>query len=353
MTDETISSEHVSHYKILDKLGEGGMGVVYKAQDLRLDRLVALKFLPPHFGSEEARKKRFIQEAKAASALDHPNICTIHEIDETGDGHLFIAMAYYQGETLKDKIERGPLSVGEATDLALQIAQGLAKAHAQGLVHRDIKPANVIVTTDDVVKIVDFGLAKMAGGTELTKTGTTLGTAAYMSPEQAKGEHVEQRTDIWSLGVALYEMLTGQRPFRADHAPGLVYAVVHEKPLPIRSVRSGLPVELERIVARALEKDPVARYPSAAEMAADLADYRSSLTSTQTSSVDLKLLLRQSKRPRVAVPVLLIFLALVATGAWLVKRGARARWAREQALPEIGRLVDSEKFAAAFALAVA
>ena len=138
MTDETVTAYQLSHYKILEKLGEGGMGVVYKAQDLRLDRLVALKFLPPHFGREEDRKKRFIQEAKAASALDHPNICTIHEIDETGEGHLFIAMAYYEGETLKSKIERGALPVGEAVDLALQVAQGLAKAHSQGLVHRDI-----------------------------------------------------------------------------------------------------------------------------------------------------------------------------------------------------------------------
>ncbi|MBI3696421.1 MAG: protein kinase [Acidobacteria bacterium] len=351
MTDETITSYQLSHYKILEKLGEGGMGVVYKAQDLRLDRVVALKFLPPHFGREEEQKKRFIQEAKAASALDHPNICTIHEIDETGEGHLFIAMAYYEGETLKNKIERGPLPVPEALDLALQVAQGLAKAHGQGLVHRDVKPANVIVTRDGVAKIVDFGLAKMADSTELTKTGTTMGTAAYMSPEQAQGEHVDSRTDVWSLGVVLYEMLTGQRPFRGDHVPSLVYAVVHEKPKPITSVRAGLPTELERVVARALEKDRGARYPSAAELAKDLADYRSSLSASQTRPIDLRLLIEQSKRPRVAVPALLILLLLAAATAWLVQRGSKARWAREQALPEIGRLVDAEKYPAAFTLA--
>ncbi|MBI1786442.1 MAG: serine/threonine protein kinase [Acidobacteria bacterium] len=350
MTDETISIYQNPHYKILEKLGEGGMGVVYKAQDLRLDRLVALKFLPLHFGREEEQKQRFIQEAKAASALDHPNICTIHEIDETGDGHLFIAMAYYEGETLKNKIERGPLPLPEAAGLAHQIAQGLAKAHSQGLVHRDIKPANVIVTRDGVAKIVDFGLAKMTGGAQLTKPGTTMGTAAYMSPEQAQGESVDQRADVWSLGVVLYEMLSGQRPFRGDHIPSLVYAVVHEKPKPLASVRPGLPWELERMVARALEKDRAARYASAAELAQDLAGYLSSL-STQTRSVDLKLLLQQSKRPRVFVPALLVFLALVALGARLVQRGANARWARDQALPEIGRLIEAEKYPAAFAVA--
>ncbi len=207
----------ISHYKILEKLGGGGMGVVYKAQDIKLKRTVALKFLPPELTREEEAKERFVHEAQSASALQHNNICTIHDIDDTDDGQMFICMDYYDGETLKKKIERGPLSVEEAIDITTQIARGLERAHEQKIVHRDIKPANLMVTSDGVVKIVDFGLAKLAGKTTVTKTGTTVGTVAYMSPEQARGEAVDHRTDIWALGVVLYEMLTGQLPFKGDY----------------------------------------------------------------------------------------------------------------------------------------
>ena len=191
-------------YKILEELGEGGMGIVYKAKDTKLDRTVALKFLPPELTRDEEAKERFIQEAKAASALDHPNICTIYEIDETKDNRMFISMACYEGESLREKIDKGLVKIEEATDIAAQIAQGLDKAHKKGIIHRDIKPANIMITEDGVVKIVDFGLAKLAGQVKLTRTGTTLGTVAYMSPEQAQGEAVDHRTDIWSLGVVLY-----------------------------------------------------------------------------------------------------------------------------------------------------
>ena len=211
MVDQTVS-----HYQIEEKLGGGGMGVVYKARDLKLKRTVALKFLPPELTRDEEAKVRFMHEAQAASALDHVNVGSIHEIDEAEDGRLFIAMAYYAGETLKKKIARGPLPVAEALDYAVQIAQGLSKAHEAGIIHRDVKPANVMVTEEGVVKIVDFGLAKVAEQTQLTKTGTTLGTVAYMSPEQARGEAVDQRTDIWALGVVLYEMLVGRRPFPGE-----------------------------------------------------------------------------------------------------------------------------------------
>jgi serine/threonine protein kinase/tetratricopeptide (TPR) repeat protein len=259
----------ISHYRIFDKLGEGGMGVVYKAEDTKLGRSVALKFLPPELTRDTEARKRFAQEARAASALDHPNICTIHEIDETAEGQLFIAMAFYEGESLKAKIERGPLKLDEALDIAAQIAQGLAKAHEQGIVHRDIKPANILVTKDGLVKIVDFGLAKLAGA-KVTKTGTTLGTARYMSPEQARGEAVDARSDIFSLGAVLYEMLTGKHAFPGEYEQAMLYAIMNEEPEPVTALRTGVPMELERIVATCMAKNPGERYQHVDEIIADL-----------------------------------------------------------------------------------
>jgi eukaryotic-like serine/threonine-protein kinase len=261
----------ISHYKILEKLGEGGMGVVYKAHDTKLNRTVALKFLPSHIAPSDNERKRFIHEAQSASALDHPNICTIHEIDESPQDQLFIVMSYYEGETLKSRIEQGPLKVEEAIDIANQVAKGLAKAHTHGIVHRDIKPANIIITKDGVAKIVDFGLAKLGGGTLLTKTGTTIGTVAYMSPEQAQGEKVDHRTDIWSLGVVLYEMLTGQRPFRSDYEQALIYLIINGEPEPITKVRKDISAGLCQIISHALAKRVDDRYQSMEEFREDLA----------------------------------------------------------------------------------
>jgi serine/threonine protein kinase len=260
----------ISHYRILEKLGGGGMGVVYKAEDTKLKRIVALKFLPPELTRDDEAKQRFIHEAQAASSLDHNNICTVHEIGETNDGQIFIVMAYYEGETLKTKIDRGPLKIEEGVDIAIQVAQGLAEAHERGIIHRDIKPANIIVTKDGVAKIVDFGLAKLSGRTMLTKIGSTLGTAAYMSPEQARGEQVDQRSDIWSLGAVLYEMLTGKRPFESDYEQALVYSILNEEPKPMRSIRSTIPIELDRIVRKALAKNPDKRYQNIGEMSAEM-----------------------------------------------------------------------------------
>ena len=260
----------ISHYRIVEKLGEGGMGVVYKAQDTKLKRIVALKFLPADLTRDPEAKTRFINEAQAASALQDDHICTIHDIDETDDGRMFICMDFYEGETLRKKIERGPLSIGGAVDFAIQIARGLAKAHEAGMVHRDIKPANVIITNDGVAKILDFGLAKLAGQAKLTKTGSTVGTAAYMSPEQARGLDVDHRTDTWSLGVVLYEMLTGKLPFRGEHEAALLYSIVHEEPLAISGFRTDIPLNLASVISKTLRKDPRQRYQTARELVSDL-----------------------------------------------------------------------------------
>ncbi len=262
--------EVVSHYKILEKLGGGGMGVVYKAQDTRLNRTVALKFLPPTLTLDPEAQERFIHEARAASALDHSNICTIHDFGNTDDGQMFIVMACYEGQTLKKTIDQGPLDFDRALDIAIQIAEGLSRAHEAGIVHRDIKPANIFLTDHSEVKILDFGLAKLIGQSMLTKTGSTLGTAAYMSPEQARGEPVDQRSDIWSLGVVVYEMLTGQLPFKSDYEQALVYAILNEDPKPIRSVRPEVPEVIEQILGKALAKNREERYQTAEELLSDL-----------------------------------------------------------------------------------
>jgi serine/threonine protein kinase len=256
----------ISHYKILEKLGSGGMGVVYKAEDLKLKRLVALKFLPPDLTQDPETKKRFIHEAQAASALQHSNICAIHDIDETEAEQTFICMDFYQGETLKEKIKDERLKIKDILNYAKQIAEGLAGAHKKGIIHRDIKPANIMITEDGIAKIVDFGLAKLTGQTQLTKDGSTLGTIAYMSPEQARGAEVDHKTDIWSFGVLLYEIVTGQLPFKGDYDQAMLYSIINDEIEPITGLRSGVPKELERIVAKALAKIPDERYQHIDEM---------------------------------------------------------------------------------------
>ena len=260
----------ISHYKILEKLGGGGMGVVYKAQDTKLKRTVALKFLPPDLTRDPQAKERFTHEAQAASALDHPNICNIHDIGETDDGQLFIVMACYQGESLKERLQRGSLGIDEALEIAGQVALGLSKAHEKGIAHRDIKPANIMLTNDGGAKILDFGLAKLAGRVRLTRTGTTVGTVAYMSPEQARGEEVDERTDIWSLGVVLYEMMTGRLPFESDYDQAMIYSILSEQPNPLRSIRPDVPAEVEQVVKKALQKDLRGRFQHMDEFLTEL-----------------------------------------------------------------------------------
>jgi len=261
-------------YEIIEEIGRGGMGVVYKAEDTKLKRTVALKFLPPELIPDKEAKQRFIQEARTAAALNHPNICVVHEIDEA-QGRTFISMEYIEGKTLKDKLASGSLAIDEATDLAMQMAQGLEKAHKKGIVHRDIKPANIMVNEDGIAKITDFGLAKLSGGVDLTRTSTLMGTVAYMSPEQARGESVDHRTDIWSLGAILYEMLTGKHPFGKRQDQPLLYAILNEKPKPLSSVRPDIPPSIEKLVLKILEKDPARRHQSVGEMMNDMRAARS------------------------------------------------------------------------------
>jgi serine/threonine protein kinase/tetratricopeptide (TPR) repeat protein len=274
----------ISHYKILEKLGEGGMGVVYKAQDTKLDRIVALKFLPPHLTSEPEEKERFIHEAKAASALSHTNITTIHEIDEF-EGQMFIVMEYCEGKTLKQVIEKETLSIKKILEIGIQICEGLAMAHEKGIVHRDIKSDNIMLTPRGQVKIMDFGLAKLKGATKITQTGSTLGTASYMSPEQAQGEEVDQRSDIFSFGVVLYELLTGHLPFKGDHQAAIIYSVINEEPQPVARFNNRVSAKLEDIVFKALAKEKEERYQHIDDLLADLRRERKSLEYVKTTQI--------------------------------------------------------------------
>jgi serine/threonine protein kinase/Flp pilus assembly protein TadD len=266
----------ISHYRILEKLGGGGMGVVYRAEDTKLKRTVALKFLPEGLSRDRQALERFQREAEAASALNHPNICVIHDIDEY-EGQPFIAMEYLEGGTLKAHIKRGPLPVLDALDLGCQMAEALAEAHAHGIVHRDMKPANVMLTKSGRVKLVDFGLARLPEMAGVTTTGVAIGTPAYMAPEQVRGETIDGRADLWALGVVLYEMLAGQHPFASESVQGTVHGVLNRAPEPVERLRPGLPPPLVRIVSRALTKDAVRRYQQAEQMLADLQACRQQL----------------------------------------------------------------------------
>jgi formylglycine-generating enzyme required for sulfatase activity/dienelactone hydrolase len=340
MRDETVS-----HYRIVEQLGGGGMGVVYKAVDTRLNRFVALKFLSSDLTKDPDANARFIHEAQAASALDHPNICTIHEIDATATGELFLTMAFYEGETLKQRIDRGPLTIEEVVEIAIQVARALSRAHEIGLVHRDVKPANVMIASDGLVKILDFGLAKLAGSSELTRTGITLGTVAYMSPEQIRGGQVDVRTDIWSTGVVLYEMLTGRRPFDGKDDLALVSQILDRPVPPIAEFRAEVPHALQGIVARALSKEADARYSSATELLKDLTAYRDAAILPAAGGFHVKTWLR---KPGVAVAALAVLVAISIPSAIAIRRSSRAQWARNEGIPQILQLVARGDYAGAF-----
>ena len=277
----------ISHYKILSEVGRGGMGVVYKAEDTKLKRQVALKFLRSDVLEDEEHRERFLREAQAAAALDHSNICTVHEIDEV-EGETFIAMAFIEGQTVKNKIAERPLKLEEALDIAIQTATGLQAAHEKGIVHRDIKGANLMVTPQGQVKIMDFGLAQLAERSQLTKTATILGTPAYMSPEQARSERTDRRTDVWSLGVVIYEMMTGRLPFEGERQQAVLYAIVQEDPEPITALRVGVPTELDFIVSKAMAKDAGERYQHVEEMIVDLLSLGKKLESGKSTILRLQ-----------------------------------------------------------------
>jgi len=328
----SATNKTVSHYEIGERLGGGGMGVVYRARDTRLQRDVALKFLPPHLSVDEYVKERFVHEARSASALDHPNICTIHDVDETEDGQLFIAMALYDGQSLYERLLDGPLSADEAMGYATQLADALAAAHAAGLVHRDVKPANVMITSDGLAKLVDFGLVKDAA-LNLTEPGSSMGTIAYMSPEQARGETVDGRSDMWSLAVVLYEMLTGKRPFQG--AAEVLIQEIFEKNPP--SLPASVPSELAAIVTRALAKNREKRFAS---MQALLEELRSLQSQRMLGVAGAP---RKSRTKSTVLAALAVLVLATVAGFWM-KRSSREAWARAEALPELERLLENVRY---------
>ena len=351
----------IAHFQILEKLGEGGMGVVYKARDTHLDRLVALKILPAEKVADPDRRRRFVQEAKAASALNHPHIVTIHDIDEA-DGIHFIAMEYVDGKTLDQLIPRHGMRLNEALKAAVQMADALAAAHEAGIVHRDLKPGNLMVTEKGQVKVLDFGLAKLtekilpsAEDATLTarldtEEGKILGTAAYMSPEQVEGAKVDVRTDIFSFGAVLYEMLTGERAFRGDSTASTLSATLRDTPTPMRKIRHDVPKAVEQVLQHCLEKNREARYRSGSALRDELRTIEARVAEKEH---------KLWRRPRVIIPVLAILTLLVLVGSWRFYRYTKVRWARFKAIPQIEQILQKgetessrgEGYEAAFRLA--
>ncbi|PYX80640.1 MAG: hypothetical protein DMG70_22595, partial [Acidobacteria bacterium] len=347
-------------YEIQSLLGAGGMGEVYRARDTRLQRTVAIKVLPAPLSSNSDLHTRFEQEVKSISGLQHPNICVVHDIGSE-DGVDFMVMEYVGGQTLDKLIPPGGMATDQAIRYAAQIADALARAHAAGIVHRDLKPANIMVDENGLVKVLDFGLAKLAppasamsgeDATMATTPGMIVGTVAYMSPEQAEGKPIDTRSDVFSFGSVLYEMLTARRPFEGQSSAALLSAVMRDDPKPLQEVKREVPPEVRRIVTRCLKKDPAARYAGGAELAQELKSCRDLLFPESGSILSPARIVREVHRPRVLVPLLLTVIVLGTGAAWQVKRYRDARWAREVALPEMSKLSDQGKFGAAYALAV-
>jgi formylglycine-generating enzyme required for sulfatase activity/dienelactone hydrolase len=352
-----VSGEALGHFEITDKLAEGGMGVLYRARDTRLGRTVAIKLLRPEVVADPERTQRFVQEARAASALSHPNIVTIHDIGEDRRRGTWIAMECLDGESLRQRLERGRLAVEEALRIALEVARGLAAAHAAGIVHRDVKPANVMITNSGLVKVLDFGLAKLVAsdGTAedsraptlssppFTRLGVLLGTPAYMSPEQAEGRPVDARSDVFSFGALLYEMLAGRRPFEGASELSLLSAILRDLPPRLRSLRPEVDPRVEKLIDRCLAKHPAARPPSAQALLPELEACLAREPRGPAAGF--------RRRPAWMAGLVVLLAALAGLGAWSWRRGTRERWARREALPEIQRLIDADRITPAFRLA--
>ena len=336
-----------SRYKVIEELGRGGMGVVYKAEDSKLKRTVAIKLLPPELTGNKEARERFTREAQSAAVLDHPNICTIYEVDESDD-KIFISMAYVDGQNLRERIKAGPLDISEGLDFGIKVSEGLAAAHNKGIVHRDIKSSNIMVTKQGQAKIMDFGLAKLAGNSLITHEGVTMGTVAYMSPEQAQGKAVDHRSDIWSLGVVLYEMFGGRLPFKGETEASFLYSIVHEDPPALKEVNPDIPIEIQKIINRTLKKKPQERYQSAANLASDLRTYLDRLKAKESGLYNLRNLFRRLKQPKVAVPSVIILAAAAFFAVQYFSRQSKALWAKDQAIPEIVRLIDADKLVDAY-----
>jgi serine/threonine-protein kinase len=325
----------LAHFRVLEQIGEGGMGVVYLGEDTRLHRRVAIKVVSGAARSDPEARARFLLEARAASALDHPNICAIHHIDETDEGTPFLVMAHYGGETLDRRLGRGPLPLGQAIDVVAQVAQGLAHAHARGVIHRDIKPSNVLLTDDGAVKILDFGLAKLVGAASVTATGVSLGTPSYMSPEQVRAEPVDARADVWACGVLLYALVAGRSPFEGENLGQVTYAILERDPVPLERLLGRVPPGLSSVLARCLAKRAVDRFPDAGALAAELRALHTGLDADESAaflpatSEARTLVMPTPKRrlgrhaPRVKVAVAATLAAVIGVAAFLAWRLAQ------------------------------
>jgi serine/threonine protein kinase len=337
-----MDGQTLSHYQIVEELGRGGMGVVYKAVDTKLDRTVAIKVLPPDMTRDPIAKSRFIHEAKAASALDHANICTVHAIEETDEGQLFIVMAYYEGSSLADHIADADLDLEQVLNLSIQACRGLDRAHRSDIIHRDIKPANLMITTEGEIKIVDFGLAKVSNQTQVTQEGSTIGTAAYMSPEQARGETVDARTDQWSIGAVLYEMLSGKRAFRGEYSQAIIYSLLNEDPESLLSVNPNVPDPLVAVVDRMLQKDPNDRYPSLAEVLDELQHVLDRERGLQPSVGDARRILRMLRSPRTVLIGAVVLAGVILLTARTFINAREEHYARSVLIPQIHSMMETE-----------